>query len=54
MHLVSLTKRLLQKFRDDGWEPLLKSVNSFLNLMFVKKAVSSIGEDKKINYLSTC
>ena len=29
MHLVSLTKRLLQKCKDDGWEPLLENVNSF-------------------------
>ena len=29
MHLVSTTKSLIQKLRDDGWEPLLASVISF-------------------------
>ncbi|XP_075665956.1 uncharacterized protein LOC142635730 [Castanea sativa] len=29
MHLVSTTKSLIQKLRDDGWEPLLDSVTSF-------------------------
>lgn len=29
MHLVSTTKSLIQKFRDDGWEPLLASVIAF-------------------------
>ena len=29
MHLVSTTKSLIQKLRDDGWEPLLASVTSF-------------------------
>ncbi|KAL4602821.1 hypothetical protein ACB092_10G081900 [Castanea dentata] len=29
MHLVSTTKSLIQKLRDDGWEPLLASVKSF-------------------------
>ena len=29
MHLVSTTKLLIQKLRDDGWEPLLASVISF-------------------------
>ena len=29
MHLVFLTKRLLQKFRDGGWEHLLENVKSF-------------------------
>ncbi|KAL4616285.1 hypothetical protein ACB092_07G187600 [Castanea dentata] len=29
MHLVSITKSLIQKLRDDGWEPLLDSVTSF-------------------------
>ncbi|XP_050259691.1 uncharacterized protein LOC126704710 [Quercus robur] len=29
MHIVSTTKSLIQKLRDDGWEPLLASVISF-------------------------
>ena len=29
MHLVSTTKLLIQKLRDDRWEPLLASVISF-------------------------
>ena len=29
MHLVSTTKSLIQKLRDDGWEPLLARVISF-------------------------
>ena len=29
MHVVSTTKSLIQKLRDDGWEPLLGSVTSF-------------------------
>ena len=29
MHLVSTTKSLIQKLRDDRWEPLLASVTSF-------------------------
>ena len=29
MHLVSTTKSLIQKLRDDGWKPLLASVISF-------------------------
>ena len=29
MHLVTTTKTLIQKFRDDGWETLLKKVKSF-------------------------
>ena len=29
MHLVSTTKSLIQKLRDDGWEPLLASVMLF-------------------------
>ena len=29
MHLVSTIKSLIQKLRDDGWEPLLASVISF-------------------------
>ena len=29
MHVVSTTKSLIQKLRDDGWEPLLASVTSF-------------------------
>ena len=29
MHLVSTTKSLIQKLRDDKWEPLLASVTSF-------------------------
>ncbi|XP_065638601.1 uncharacterized protein LOC112006702 [Quercus suber] len=29
MHLVSTTKSLIQKLRDDGWEPLLASVITF-------------------------
>ncbi|KAK4564757.1 hypothetical protein RGQ29_006717, partial [Quercus rubra] len=29
MHLVSITKSLIQELRDDGWEPLLASVISF-------------------------
>nr|XP_023872349.1 zinc finger MYM-type protein 1-like [Quercus suber] len=29
MHLVSTTKSLIQKLRDDGWEPLLASVIAF-------------------------
>ncbi|KAJ1700789.1 hypothetical protein LUZ63_000568 [Rhynchospora breviuscula] len=29
LHLISMTKELLQKLRDDGWEPLLEEVNSF-------------------------
>ena len=29
MHLVSTTKSLIQKLRDDGWEHLLASVTSF-------------------------
>ena len=29
MHLVSTTKSLIQKLRDDGWESLLASVISF-------------------------
>ena len=29
MHLVYLTKRLLQKFRHGGWKPLLENVKSF-------------------------
>lgn len=29
MHLVSTTKSLLQKLREDGWEPLFESVTSF-------------------------
>ena len=29
MHLVSTAKSLIQKLRDDGWEPLLASVISF-------------------------
>ena len=29
MHLVSSTKTLIQKFRDDGWDDLLTTVISF-------------------------
>ncbi|KAJ1690216.1 hypothetical protein LUZ63_014371 [Rhynchospora breviuscula] len=29
LHLVSSTKDLIQKLRDNGWEPLLEKVNSF-------------------------
>ena len=29
MHLVSSTKALIQKFRDDGWDDLLTTVISF-------------------------
>ena len=29
MHLVSSTKVLIQKFRDDGWDDLLTIVTSF-------------------------
>ena len=29
MHLVSTTKSLIQKLRDDGWKPLRASVTSF-------------------------
>ena len=29
MHLVSTTKSLIQKLRDDGWESLLAGVTSF-------------------------
>ena len=29
MHLVSSTKSLIQKFRDDGWDGLLTTVISF-------------------------
>ena len=29
MHLVSSTKALIQKFRDDGWDGLLTTVISF-------------------------
>ena len=29
MHLVSSTKTLIQKFRDDGWDGLLTTVISF-------------------------
>ena len=29
MHLVSITKSLIQELRDDVWEPLLVSVISF-------------------------
>ena len=29
MHLVSTTKSLIQKLRDDGWETLLASITSF-------------------------
>ena len=29
MHLVSFTKALIQKFRDDGWDDLLTTVISF-------------------------
>lgn len=29
MHLVSFTKALIQKFRDDGWDGLLTTVISF-------------------------
>ena len=31
MHLVSITKSLIQKLRDDGWEPLLANVISFVS-----------------------
>ena len=31
MHLVSTTKSLIQKLRDDGWEPLLANVISFVS-----------------------
>ena len=29
MHVVSTTKSLIKKLRDNGWEPLLGSVTSF-------------------------
>ncbi|KAL5752940.1 hypothetical protein ACOSQ2_023447 [Xanthoceras sorbifolium] len=32
MHLVSITKALIQNIREDGWESLLENVNSFCSM----------------------
>jgi hypothetical protein len=36
MHLVTTTKTLIQKLRDDGWETLLKEVTSFCKHIDIK------------------
>ncbi|KAJ3696949.1 hypothetical protein LUZ61_000654 [Rhynchospora tenuis] len=55
-HLVSSTKQLLQKLRDNGWEPLMEQVTSFclehgvelpnMNSMYVDLTKS---HDKRVN-----
>ena len=36
MHLVTTTKTLIQKLRDDGWKTLLKEVTLFVSIKTLK------------------
>ena len=52
MHLVTTTKTLIQKLRDDGWETLLKEVTSFckhqdIEVPDMDACFSSVGRSRR-------
>jgi hypothetical protein len=52
MHLVTSTKTLIQKLRDDGWETLLEDVTSFckhhdIEVPDMDACFSSVGQSRR-------
>jgi hypothetical protein len=58
MHLVTTTKTLIQKLRDDGWKTLLKEVTSFckhqdIEVPNMDACFSSVGRSRRKKKLVT-